>query len=47
MAATDALIQKKISGSERRVLIISNEGMEYILKIVKYLQRFRFTGKKC
>ena len=46
MAATDALIQKKISGSERRALIISNEGMEYILKIVKYLQRFRFTGKK-
>ena len=35
MSATDAVIQKKIYGSGSTALIISNEEMEYIMKIVK------------
>ena len=34
-AATDATIQKKIYGSGTTALIISNEKMEDIMKIVK------------
>ena len=34
-SATDAAIQKNISGSETTALIISNEGMEDIMKIIK------------
>ena len=35
MSAPDAKIQKKIYGSGTTALIISNEEMEYIMKIVK------------
>ena len=34
-SATDAAIQKNISGSETTALIISNERMEDIMKIIK------------
>ena len=34
-SATDAAIQKNIFGSETTALIISNEGMEDIMKIIK------------
>ena len=37
-SATDAAIQKKIYGSGATELIISNEEMEDIMKIVKLLQ---------
>ena len=37
MSAADAAIQKKIHGSGTTVLIISNEEMENIMKIVKLL----------
>ena len=37
-SASDADIQKKISGSGRAALIISNEEMEDIMKIVKSLE---------
>ena len=37
MSAADAAIQKKIHGSGTTVLIISNEEMENIMKIVKSL----------
>ena len=46
MAATDTSIQKKTSGSEMKALIISNEEMEYIMKIAKSLEKRRFTNKK-
>ena len=39
MPATDAAIQKKIYGSSTKALIISNEEMEDIIKIVKSLQK--------
>ena len=39
MSATDAAIQKKIYGSSTKALIISNEEMEDIIKIVKSLQK--------
>ena len=39
--ATDAAIQKKIHGSRTKALIISNEEMEDIMKIV---QSFKETG---
>ena len=38
MSATDAAIQKKIYGSDTTALIISNEEMEDIMKIVKSLK---------
>ena len=38
MSATDAAIQKKIYGSGTTALIISNEEMENIMKIVKSLE---------
>ena len=38
MPTTDAAIQKKIYGSGTTVLIISNEEMENIMKIVKSLE---------
>ena len=37
MSAAEAAIQKKIHGSGTTVLIISNEEMENIMKIVKLL----------
>ena len=37
MSAAEAAIQKKIHGSGTTVLIISNEEMENIMKIVKSL----------
>ena len=37
MSAAEAAIQKKIHGSGTTVLIISNEEMENIIKIVKSL----------
>ena len=39
MSATDAAIQKKIYGSSTKPLIISNEEMEDIIKIVESLQK--------
>ena len=38
MSATDAVIQKKIYGSASTALVISNEEMEDIMKIVKSLE---------
>ena len=38
MSVTDAVIQKKILGSETTTLIISNKEMEDIMKIVKSLE---------
>ena len=38
MSAADAVIQKKIYGSGSTTLIISNEKMNYIMKIVKSLE---------
>ena len=38
MTATDAATQKKILGSEMTALIISNEEMDDITKIVKSLE---------
>ena len=38
MSATDAAIQKKIYGSGTIALVISNEEMEDIMKIVKSLE---------
>ena len=38
MSAADAVIQKKIYGSETNPLIVSNEEMEHIVKIVKSLE---------
>ena len=38
MSTADAAIQKKIYGSESTALIISNEEMEDIMKIVKSLE---------
>ena len=40
MSATDSAIQKKIYGSGKTALIISNEEMNDIIKIVKYLEEF-------
>ena len=37
-SAADARIHKKILGSEMTALIISNEGMGYITKIIKSLE---------
>ena len=38
MSASDAAIQKKIYGSETTALIISNEEMEDIMKLVQSLE---------
>ena len=38
MSATNAAIQKKICGSDTTTLIISNEGMKDIMKIVKSIE---------
>ena len=38
MSAADAAIRKKIYGSRTAALIISNEEMEDIIKIVKLLE---------
>ena len=38
MSAADAAIQKKIYGSDTAALIVSNEEMEDIMKIVKSLE---------
>ena len=38
MSAADAAIQKKIYGSGSTALIISNEEIKYIMKIVKSLE---------
>ena len=40
ISATDSAIQKKIYGSGKTALIISNEEMNDIIKIVKYLEEF-------
>ena len=39
-AATDAAIHKKMSGSGMATLIISNEDMNDIMKIIKFLEEF-------
>ena len=39
-AATDAAIHKKMSGSGMATLIISNEDMNDIMKIIKFLEKF-------
>ena len=39
MSAADATLQKKIYGSGSTALVISNEKMEYIVKVVKSLQQ--------
>ena len=45
MSAVDAAIQKKIYWSQTKELIISKEGMEDIMKIVKLLQESRLLIK--
>ena len=45
-SATDATIQKNIFGSGTTALIISNNEMEDIMKIVKTSSRIRFTDKR-
>ena len=44
-SATDAAIFKKIFGSSVTTLIISNEEMNCIMKIVKSLEEFRLLIK--
>ena len=39
-AATDVTIHKKMSGSDMTTLIISNEDMNDIMKIIKFLEEF-------
>ena len=39
-SSTDAAVQKKILGSGMTTLIISNEKVNYIIKIVKSLEEF-------
>ena len=39
-AATDAAIHKKMCGSDMTTLIISNEDMNDIMKIIKFLEEF-------
>ena len=46
MSATDAAIQKKIYGSGTTALIISNEEMEDIMKIVKSLKELGLLIKE-
>ena len=38
VSATDAAIQKKTFGSGMTILIISNEGMDDIMEIIKFLE---------
>ena len=45
--ATDAAIQKKIFGSGTTALIISNEEMDDIMKIVKSLEESSLLISKC
>ena len=45
-SATDAIIHKKIFGSGVTTLIISNEEMNGIIKIVKSLEESSFTNKR-
>ena len=45
MSAADAAIQKKIKESRMTALIIWNEGMEDIMKIVRSLEEFRLFIK--
>ena len=45
MSAADVAIQKKIYGSGTTALIISNEEMEYTMKIVKLLEELRLLIK--
>ena len=45
MSAEDAAIQKKIYGSGSTVLIVSNEEMENIMRIVKSLEQLRLLIK--
>ena len=44
-SATDAAINKKILGSGTTTLIVSNDEMNEILKIVKYLEHARILLK--
>ena len=46
MSATDAAIKKKIHGSSATALIILNEEMEDIMKIVKSLEESRLLIKR-
>ena len=46
-SAIDAAIQRKVFGSETTRLIISNEEMDTIIKIVKSLEESGFIDKKC
>ena len=46
VTATDAVIQKKILGSGTIALIISNEEMEDIMKIVESLEEFGLLIKR-
>ena len=45
MSAADAAIQKKIKESRMTALIIWNEGVEDIMKIVRSLEEFRLFIK--
>ena len=46
-SVTDAAIERKIHGSGAATLIILNEEMEDIMKIIKSLWRIWFTNKRC
>ena len=44
-SATDAAIHKKRFGSGNTTLVTSNEEMNYIMKIIKSLEKFRLLMK--
>ena len=44
-SATDAAIHKKMFGSGNTTLVTSNEEMNYIMKIIKSLEKFRLLMK--
>ena len=47
-SATDAAIHKKKFRSDRTRLIISNEEINYIMKIIKYLEESSLSiNKRC
>ena len=45
MSVADSAIQKKTDGSETKALIISNEEMEDVMKIVKSLKESKLLVK--
>ena len=46
VSATSSSIKNKIFGSGRKTLMISNEEMDDIMKMIKYLDKFDLLIKK-